>query len=41
MKLDLVAVGKFIALAELKLLELVENKKEAFKIRISLFAWKV
>ena len=41
MKFVLIAIGKFIALAELQLMKLVEKKKEAFEIRISLFAWKV
>ena len=40
MKFGLIAIGKFIALAELQLMEMVE-KKEAFEIRIPLFAWKV
>ena len=41
MKLGLIAIGKFMALVELQVRELVENNKEAFEIRISPFARKV
>ena len=41
MKFGLIAIGKFIALAELELMELLESSKEELEIRIFLFAWKV
>ena len=41
MKLGLIAIGKFTALVELQVMKLVENNKEAFEIRICLFAQKV
>ena len=41
MKLGLIAIGELIALAELQLMELLENIREEFEIRISLFAWKM
>ena len=41
MKFALIAIGKFIALAELQLMELLGNSREEFEMRIFLFAWKV
>ena len=46
MKLDLIAIGKFMATAELQSIELVEKQQqqqleEVLEIRISLFAWKM
>ena len=41
MKLALIAIGKFIPLAELQLMELLGNNHEKFEIRIFLFDWKV
>ena len=41
MKLTLIVIGKFIALAELQLMELLGNNNEEFEISIFLFAWKV
>ena len=41
MKLALIEIGKFIALAELQLMELLGNNRQEFKVRIFLFAWKV
>ena len=40
MKLALIAIGKFKALAELQLMESNENNNEEFEIRIFLLAWK-
>lgn len=46
MKLDLIAIGKFMATAELQSIELVEKKQqqqleELLGMRIYLFAWKM
>ena len=41
MKLALIAIDKFIALAELQLMELLGNNSQEFKVSIFLFAWKV
>ena len=38
MKLGLIAIGELIAL---QLMELLENIREEFEIRISLFAWNM
>ena len=48
MRLGLIAIGKFMASAELQSIELVEKKKqqqqqlkEVLEMRISVFAWKM
>ena len=41
MKLGMIAIGELIALAELQLTGLLENSKEEFEIRISLFQWQL
>ena len=41
MKLGLIAIGELIALADLQLMALLENNREEFETRISLFQWQV